>query len=283
MEQVTPVVSEITPQEIHEEWVEWLKETKKSSPNTVRLYSRIVLEAIRDIPELGDATPEGLERWVQNKGGAASSFSNRCSALTSYFRFMVKYKYRTDNPAVEIERPKRPKRVPKPVVNIEGVLQELDEQDRLANAMGPIQRRVGETRDMALFLYYTGLRIHEAVKRREDPWPMPCPEEMTIIGKGDKEEVIQLRQEAREVSDRLNGRWPVGARATQRRFEKVAHIERVTPHKWRHTLATTLVRQGIEIGRVSKILRHASPQTTMGYAAYAAKENREALSVLPTY
>lgn len=271
---------EISTDELYRDWVIWLSEARKASPNTVRLYQRVLETALREIPDLPNAPTEVLEMWVERKGGSPSSYSNRCSALTSFFRFMVKRKYRKDNPATEIDRPKRPRRIPKPVLNIDAVLDALIEQDRIANELGTFPRRVGETRDMAVFLMRTGLRIHEAVKFDA---PVPCPDKWLMIGKGNKEANLLLDDESRECWNRLEGRWPIGARATQRRFEKVQHIERVTPHMWRHTLATLLVRGGIEIGTVSKVMRHESVATTMGYSAYAEEQTRQALQVLDGY
>lgn len=268
-----------TEQELMTEWQEWM-EHRTMAPTTRRLYARVVQVALREIDDLPNAATETLEMWVERKGGSPSSFSNRCSALTSFFRFMVKRKYRRDNPANEIDRPKRPKRIPKPVRNIDAVLDALDEEDRVANDKGAFPRRVGETRDMAVFLLRTGLRIHEAVKFDA---PVPCPDKWLMIGKGDKEANLLLDDESRECWNRLEGKWPVGARATQRRFEKVRHIERVTPHMWRHTLATLMVRGGVEIGAVSKVMRHESVATTMGYSAYAEEQTRSALRVLESY
>lgn len=283
MDQATQAVPQaaVTPETSYliEEWATWLRDTKNCATGTVRLYRSTVEDAHKTLPGLVTASPEVLERFVQDKGGAPSTILNRCCALTSFFRFLVKYKYRSDNPAAEIDRPKIPQRIPKPIKNIKAVLDAMDREDQIANQYAPgSKRRVGETRDMAVFLFKTGLRIHEAVKFDA---PVPCPEEWIVIGKGNKEELIQLDDQAREIWDRLGGKWPIGARGTQRRFEKIRHIERVTPHMWRHTLATVLVEEGVEIGRVSKVMRHSSPTTTMGYAAFSKKQNREALAVLP--
>lgn len=252
-------------------WVAWMTFSKNLSPNTQKLYTRTIELAWDEIDDLPRATEEALERWVQSKGGRAGTVANRITALASFFRFLVKTKRRLDNPTAEMDRPKIHKRLPKPVEDLETALALLDEADRKANLWSTEQRRVGESRDMAVFLCETGLRIHEAVKC---DWPVPCPDEAYVIGKGDKEELMQITDKAREAWDRLGGRWPIKARATQRRFEKAG----IHPHQCRHWRATSLVRAGVEIGTVSKIMRHSSVQTTMGYSAYAKEQYREALA-----
>lgn len=207
-------------------WVENM-ERRGFSPNTIRLYRRSVAEAYHDLGPLPHLEMEDLEPWVLGKGGRAGTIANRISALVCFYRWLTRTKRIKANPATEIERPKQPKRNPKPIEDLENALQRLWEADERANERGSIPRRVGETPDMVSFLCYTGLRIHEAVKC---DWPVPCPDEAFLIGKGNKEELMQIHAKAREAWDRLGGKWPIGARATQRRFERAG----ITPHMCRH-------------------------------------------------
>lgn len=253
------------------EWRTWM-DFKGMSPNTIKLYSRTVEKAHAALGELRGQTTESLDAWVQAQGGKPGTVANRISGLTCFYRFLVKTKRLETNPATELDRPRQHKGVPKPVKDLEAVLKAADRADALANDKGSIPRRLGETRDMLVFLAYTGLRIHEAVKC---DWPVPCPSEALIVGKGNKEAMVQIPPKAREAWDRL-GRWPIGARATQRRFEKLG----THPHACRHWRATSLVQAGAEIGVVSKIMRHSSVQTTMGYSAYAQEQMRSALELV---
>lgn len=255
------------------EWHDWMVQTKGLLPNTVKLYGRSVEVARADLGELSGLGADDLEAWLRRKGGRAGTYANRICALNSFYSFLVKTKRRGDNPAKELDRPKQHRGVPKPVEALESVYAALDDADRVANDKGGIQRPVGQTRAMATFLANTGLRIHEAVAMNV---PVPAPTSITIIGKGHKEAIVQLNAKAREASDFLGGVWPIGARATQRRFEKVG----IHPHALRHTFATNLVRAGVEIGTVSKLCRHSSPATTMIYAQYATEQMTAAVDLL---
>lgn len=265
-----------TDSELIERWVAKMV-SMELSVNTRRLYTRTVEQFSKDVPDFLYADETTVQNWLESKGGRAGTFNNRVSGLTNFYRWARKQKLILANPCDELDRPKQHKRLPKPIEGFEEVLGAADAADTRANEKGSMPRRIGETRDMILFLAYTGLRIHEAVACA---WPVPCPEEAFVIGKGSKEELMLVPDKARDAWDRLGGAWPIGQRATQRRFEKLrtpSHPDGIHPHMARHWRATSLVRAGVEIGTVSKIMRHESVQTTMIYSAYAKRQFRDAL------
>lgn len=254
-------------------WLAYMKR-KDLQPNTQKLYTRAIetLEewASGEDLALQDLERRHLEQYLDLKAGSASSVCNRISAFRSYYRYLARIEARTSDPTLNLDAPKRRKGVPKPIDNLPEVLDAMDREDIRANEKGNIPRRVGETRDMAIVLVETGLRIHEARGLKVD---VPAPDAITIIGKGRKEAIVLLTEDARQALNRLGGHWPIGARATQRRFEKVG----IHPHALRHTFATRLVRKGVEIGTVSKLCRHSSPAITMVYAQYDHRIMRAAL------
>lgn len=267
-----------------DQWLSWMTHEKQLSPNTIVLYQRSIVSLENEKGELDSLTFHDLREWLHAHGGLAGTVSNRISALASYYGWLARNDLRLDNPVLKLDRPRPHKRLPKPIEGFEEVLRAADAADTRANEKGSVPRRIGETRDMILFLAYTGLRIHEAVACA---WPVPCPEEAFVIGKGSKEELMLVPDKARAAWDRLGGQWgcgkdgkPIGQRATQRRFEKLrtpSHPDGIHPHMARHWRATSLVRAGVEIGTVSKIMRHESVQTTMIYSAYAKRQFRDAL------
>ena len=257
-------------------WNTWMVTSKGLSPNTVRLYRRTVQIAWDEIPEFLNATSDVLETWVQEKGGSPRTVGNRICALTNFYRFLVKTKQRPDNPAAELDRPKSPKGLPKPILDIPAALKALDGADERANTYGSIPRRVGETRDMAVFLIETGLRIHEAVALNET---VPVGNTLRLRGKGAKDAIIPLTQRAQDALNRLGGQWPIGARATQRRFEKAGFH----PHQCRHTRGTLMAEAGRDLGDIQAMLRHSSPATTLVYAQWNTDRVAKALEGTSNY
>jgi site-specific recombinase XerD len=255
-------------------WKVWMVKEKGMLPNTVRLYSRTIEVFEREVGEPAVQDTDTIRDWLLRKGGASGTFSNRLSGLRSYYRYLVKRKIRPDDPTFDIEAPRRRKGLPKPIRNLEEALARLDAADVTANEKGAIPRRVGQTRDMAVFLCETGLRIHEAVQLNE---PTPCGDTLTLIGKGAKEAIIPLTPKAREALDRLGGKWPIGARATQRRFERADF----SPHQCRHTRGTSMAEAGCDLGDIQAMLRHSSPATTLVYSAWSTSRVRDALAKVP--
>lgn len=254
-------------------WREYAVKVKGLLPKSLALYERTLEILEQDCGEISDLDEDTLLAWLLKRAEtapSASSYSNRLSALRSFYRWQVRTGLRDIDPTLNIEAPKRHKGIPKPIPGFEAKLALLDDVDRKARETGAAPtRRIGQTRDMAIFLSETGLRIHEAVKC---DWPVPCPDIGFVLGKGAKDAVIPLTDEARAAWDRLGGKWPCGIRATQRRFEKADF----TPHQLRHHLGCTLGAGGADLGEIQDLLRHSSPATTRGYTAYAMSRLRAA-------
>lgn len=264
----TPDLTVVEPDHFHD-WLEWLEKSKDLSPNTVKLYRRTVEIARVELGDLTTLSTEVLEDWLQRKGGKVGTRNNRICALTSFYSYLRKRKVIAANPCDDLERPRARKGLPKPVKDYASVLEALDASDIKANECGSIPRRVGETRDMVVVLAETGLRIHEAVALNVR---VPCPEQIEVLGKGRKEAMILMTDEAREALDRLGGCWPIGARATQRRLEKVG----THPHAFRHYLGCTLAASGADIREIAELLRHSSLETSKIYSHYDNERLRTA-------
>ena len=138
------------------------------------------------------------------------------------------------------------------------------------------------TRDRALveFLYSTGLRVSECcnVKLADIDW-----ERKTVFvphGKGNKPGRVYLSEIAtmwlnKYLIDRgydpgslwLGRRGPLtkgGIEAVVTRIGESAGLH-VTPHIFRHTFATNLVKRGVPLQKVQKLLRHDNISTTLIY------------------
>lgn len=113
--------------------------------------------------------------------------------------------------------------------------------------------------------------------------------ECTVLGKGNKERTVfldniatmQLKRylESRKDknpalftgkgSDRLT---PGGVRFRLNTIARNAGVENVHPHRFRRTLATSLIDRGMPIQEVASILGHENINTTMTYV-YVNKNN----------
>lgn len=50
----------------------------------------------------------------------------------------------------------------------------------------------------------------------------------------------------------------------------------ITPHVFRHTMATLAMENGIELGDLQQLLGHSNPSTTLRYAAVSEKRKKSA-------
>lgn len=119
-----------------------------------------------------------------------------------------------------------------------------------------------------------------------------------VNGKGSRERIVpivsgQLRQALRrwlEVRQRLhpkaallftnrNGRRlsDQSIRNVVRRIGETSGVGRITPHMFRHTLATQLLEEGVDLRHIQRLLGHSSITTTTIYVAVSDRSQRESL------
>ena len=67
-------------------------------------------------------------------------------------------------------------------------------------------------------------------------------------------------------------------RMALRRHAKAANLEKITPHVFRHTVATMLLEQGVDLRFIQTFLGHSSIVTTTIYAHVNDKSQREVLT-----
>lgn len=141
-------------------------------------------------------------------------------------------------------------------------------------------------RDRALIevLFSTGLRISEALA-------LPAQvlkdgsgtQEATVIGKGGWQRVVYFSPVAVKAtraylaarSENDHRLFPITVRMAQimvKARAKSVGIEGVHPHTFRHSLATDLLRRGVDIAFVSKFLGHRNIQNTLIYSHIVAPQ-----------
>lgn len=138
-------------------------------------------------------------------------------------------------------------------------------------------------RDKAIicFLASTGARISEVCALNRDNVDLKN-RECTVLGKGNKERTVYIdtitamllqrylsnRSDNNKAlftgkgTERLN---PGGVRCMLKRLENISGVGNIHPHRFRRTMATNLIRHGMPIIEVSKILGHTKLDVTMTY------------------
>ena len=198
----------------------------------------------------------------------------RCT-ICSFFGWLHRENLLPMNPAANLGPIKCEKKVKKPLsaVDIEH-LKEFCETIR--------------DRAIVNVLLSTGCRISEVCGMNRDSVDF-ANLECTVLGKGNKQRVVfiddvtamLLRRYLMERTDESEALFvgkgtkrltPAGVRFMLNKVAERAGVEHVHPHRFRRTLATSLVDHGMPIQEVANILGHEKLETTMKYV-YINKAN----------
>jgi integrase/recombinase XerD len=242
---------------------------------------------------LARATTDDIERYLAElraAGLSAATIARRVAALRSFFRHQVLLGARTDNPAAELDLPRRRRTLPRTL--------SPSEAERLIEAANGTTPRSLRDRALTELLYGAGLRVSEAVGLGKSDVDLHG-RLVRCIGKGNKERVVPIGRAAAEALRRylahgrpyldtrhrpelfLNARGGAltraGAFLILRRLAAKAGLEpeRVHPHLLRHSFATHLLEGGADLRSVQEMLGHADLSTTELYTHVSDRRRRE--------
>ena len=267
----------------------------RRAPRTVDAYRRDLADLTAYLGHTPtSAGPDEIEGWLadlRGRGQAPSSVARRAAAARTFYRHLVALGRRADNPAAEVDLPRRRQRLPRSL--------SLGEVERLIEAANGTTPR--SLRDQALIelLYGAGLRVSEAVGLENGGVDLEA-RLVRCVGKGDKERVVPLGARAVEALRRYLSRGRpyldrrhrpelflnaqggpltrAGAFLIVRRLAAKAGLdpERVHPHLLRHSFATHLLEGGADLRSVQEMLGHADLGTTEIYTHVSDRRRREA-------
>jgi len=253
-----------------EKFREYLEGEKKSE-NTVEQYVRYASQMLIFIGKRGNKiTPGDLRKYKiylsTKKKYSKNSIYLALKAATSYLKFIGR-----EELAREIKPPKRPKQMPKYLTE--------EEVRRLMEAAE------GNPRDYAIIslLAYSGLRVSELCNLRVEDVDLSERVVYVHSGKGDKDRIVVISEHAAEAIEAylLTRDDDLEYLFSSRKSEKISRVQvfrlvkeyaikagikkKVTPHVLRHTLATTLLKRGVDIRYIQQFLGHSSVATTQIY------------------
>jgi integrase/recombinase XerD len=243
---------------------------------------------ITDIQSVTTATLAEFQRWVYyqpTKRGAARGVVNQnaiLAAVKSFCRFLQAEGILAADPAQGIAYAREPRRLPRNVLTPQEAKRIIESVDT-TTVLGYRDRTILEV------LYATGIRNQEL--RQLKVGDVNLEEGLLRVndGKGGKDRVTPLGQIAsRFLETYLKGIRPqldTGRNASAlflsfrgkpidahsvgdlvKRHAKLARVKKhVTPHVWRHTCATHLVKNNANLRHVQDLLGHGSLATTERY------------------
>lgn len=212
-----------------------------------------------------DAKGKPRQRWT------TATYHNH---LSDFCGFLVAAGLLAESPMTDIRRSKRPNKKPNPwsELEIERILSVVD----------------GMTRDWILLALLAGLRSFEIAKIKGEDF---TDQGIYVLGKGGIEAVLPAHPDLAEMSTRYpaSGYWFPGthdghidSQVISRMVGTLTTMLGITGsiHRGRHAYGTRLLRAGVNIRVVQRLMRHASLETTAGYLAVGGDEERDAIMKL---
>lgn len=255
------------------------KEIEGRSQKTLQHYKYIIDRMMNEINvPIRQITVFHLRRYLMDKksnGIADKTLEGTRSVMCSYFGWLQKEGLLPANPTTNLSPIKCQKKVRKPYSSVDiEKLKECCTNDR--------------DRAFISFSLATGCRISEICALNRDSIDFQN-RECKVLGKGNKERVVFIDEVTAMLIQRyLDSRTdssvalfigkgtdrmtPGGVRARLHTIADLAGVENVHPHRFRRTLATSLICHGMQIQEVAAILGHDKLDTTMKYV-YMDKDN----------
>ena len=225
-------------------------------------------------------------------GLSASSRARKISAIRSFFKYLtMKAKLLDENPVQDLDSPKIPKTLPRYLT--------LEESQRLLSAVEGKNRE----RDYCILCVFLncGLRISEIVGLNVSDYR---GESLRVVGKGNKERTVYLNDACRDAIDRYlevrkllapprvtamflsNRRARISCDSIQVMVKKnltKAGLDAslYSAHKLRHTAATLMLQNGVDVRTLQEVLWHENLNTTQIYTHIDNAELRTAADANP--
>lgn len=267
---------------------------------TLKAY-RIDLRQYFEFINSDDPRKEEIEEYITNlhKEYKQKTVKRKIASLKAFYNYLEEEEVISTNPFQKIkvkfkETTTLPRIIPR------------EEIEQLLNYMYAFGKESGSgenkfwLRDMAVVevFFAIGARVYEISNIRADCVDLNSGL-IRIMGKGGKERCVQIGDtsvlallnryySANEPAIRQSGYFFVNRRGNRyseqsirnmmKKYSKLAGIERnITPHMFRHSFATYLIEEGVDVSCVQRILGHSSIKTTQIYIHVAAKKQAEIL------
>jgi integrase/recombinase XerD len=266
----------------------------RRAPRTVDAYRRDLAQiaAFLGAPP-SRATTDDLERYLaqlRSDGRSPATIARRAAAARALYRHLQLLGVRGDNPAAELDLPRRRRKLPRTL--------SPGEAERLVEAANGTQPRDLRDRALVELLYGAGLRVSEAVGLEKGGVDLEA-RLVRCVGKGSKERIVPVGRQGAAALRRylahgrpfldsrhraelfLNARGGAltraGAFLILRKLAAKAGLEpeRIHPHLLRHSFATHLLEGGADLRSVQEMLGHADLATTELYTHVSDRRRRE--------
>lgn len=280
------------------EYEYYLKITKGLSTNTISSYKTDLKEYIEFIEknyylrDPNQITKQHIRNFIgrlKRKQNTASSISRKVSAIRSFHKYLLLEKLVDVNVSTGVSLPKKESKLP--------VILSIDEVDGLIIASDGDEPLELRNKAMLELLYGSGLRISELLNLRLQDLHLNMGF-INVIGKGNKERIVPIGEQGQQavknyldkgrtilkkipgdilfVNNRGSEISRVGFYKTLKKLViKAGIMKDVSPHTLRHSFATHLLENGVDLRMVQELLGHEDISTTQIYTHVSKKQLKD--------
>ena len=281
-------------------YLEYCEYRKELDGKTLKAY-RIDLRQYFEYICVDEPDKEKIEEYVTHlhKSYKQKTVKRKIASIKAFYNYLEETEIIAESPFRKIkvkfkETVTLPRIIPREEIEklLNHMYQCLNENDKVSHKH--------MLRDVAVIevFFATGARVYEISNIREDSINLNTGL-IRLMGKGGKERYVQISNtsilevlkkyyDENEQAIKKSGYFFVNNRESRyteqsirlmlKKYTKQAGIERnITPHMFRHSFATYLIEEGVDVSCVQQILGHSSIKTTQIYIHIAAKKQAEIL------
>ena len=254
------------------------------------------MESALNIEHVKTVTRDDIINYLSSlydKGLKSSSVSRNISAIKTFHKFLFLSNYSETNPGSFVEQPRKRKIIPKVLA--------LNEVETLISSFSTDNILGLRNKTMVELMYSTGLRVSELVNLNIEDLNLGMGF-IKCVGKGRKERIIPIgcqasnliREYLEKGREKLNlykdkqilffNRW--GHRISRQGFWKILKrhavicnlSKKISPHNLRHTFATHLLKNDVDIRYIQELLGHSNISTTQIYTKVETKKLQKVIN-----
>lgn len=272
------------------------------SENSVEAYIRDVhklndylsINGIKKSPkELTSKDISSFIQWIVKFGISANSQARLLSGIKAFYKYLILEEIIDKDPTLLIEGPKKGLKLPETLSTEE--IDELIKSIDLSHPQGQRNKAIIET------LYGCGLRVSELINLKITNWYRKDGF-IKVIGKGNKERLVPIGKVTESVLkiyvDQIRVHQKINKGCEDFVFlnrrgnqlsrvmiftiikdlaEKTGLKKTISPHTFRHSFATELIKRGANLRAVQEMLGHESINTTQIYTHIDREFLRESI------
>ncbi len=283
-------------------WKSWIENEKRLALKTTQSYSIDLKSFLNflsdhnnsnvDLTTIINVDEDDLSSWFYErlkKGLTHRSNARALSSIKSFFSFLIAKKLIQSSKILKIKGPKFLESLPRPLTESQTL--KLFDDIKTERDRWIMMRNLS----VLILMWGYGLRISEVLDLKLKDL---CVEDLRIIGKGGKIRVIPIATEINNFVKKMIKECPYELKLDdfiflgkkggklkpeiiQRLIRKVRNRlilpENTTPHSLRHTFATELLQNFVDLRSIQELLGHSSLSTTQKYTSVNKDHLREIL------